>query len=140
MAADCRKSRFRKVCVRVLGNPLPNLAEKARDVLSSPSRRTIRLKRRPQGVPYAGISALSRCSDLSDDAEPTFAMTSAAAKGIPESAKCRLGGVKVELWRYDPGILSADGECVDPLSLCLSLADEAKSDPRVLSRPFLVDV
>ena len=103
----------------------------ARDVLSSPSRRTIRLKRRPQGAPYAGISALSRCSDLSDDAEPTFAMTSAAAKGIPESAKCRLGGVKVELWRYDPGILSAEGECVDPLSLCLSLADEAKSDPRV---------
>lgn len=30
--------------------------------------------------------------------------------------------VRIESWAYDPALLS-DGECVDELSLCLSLAD-----------------
>ena len=103
----------------------------SQEFLHSPVRKTIRIKMPPHGVLLAGISALARISDLADDNERVYAISPVAARNVEPGDVCSTGGCKLEIWRYDPRLLSADSEYVDGLSLALSLRKEASIDPRV---------
>lgn len=79
----------------------------------------------------AGESALAALTDLTDPAEPAYAI---ASRQWPKEAGARhipipdAGTCVVELWRYPPETTAAQ-ELVDPLSLFLSLQDN--KDERV---------
>jgi len=87
---------------------------------------------------WAGITALSKHSDLMDDAIPTIAVPEKTWKAIQENpSRYNVtipsyqdeGNTRLQYWRY----WSASGSrnCVDRISLYLSLKDEAESDPRI---------
>lgn len=87
------------------------------------------------GLPYAGISALSRLSMMNDDERPCYAISYAAAKPLIEKGILHMQMLEetdclIEAWAYDPRALSGeDASTVDPFSLYLSLAGE--NDERV---------
>ena len=101
-----------------------DLWERALPMMDSPVQRRMRVRNPPAGLPVAGIEALSSMSMLASDAEPTYAICKkdGRVKAIKDG---RYEGATVEVWKYDPVLLSRDGTCVDPLSLYLSL----KGDP-----------
>lgn len=106
------------------------LWEQARPFLFDPVRRHHWVQWDHPGTPalLAGISALGKKTIISSARMRTFALdhrkyllllekgTLHGCRG-PEEAT-----IQIESWAYDPALLS-DGECVDELSLCLSLAD-----------------
>ena len=106
------------------------LWEQAHPFFFGPARRHHWVKWDQPGAPalLAGISALEKKTIISADPLRTFALdhrkylqllkegTLHSCRG-PEEAT-----VRIESWAYDPALLS-EGECVDELSLCLSLAD-----------------
>lgn len=98
------------------------------DKLTSPVIKRIRYEVQPQNGLIAGITALSENSLLSDDSSKTFAIYGRGFK-INESALREFSGFNLELWKYDPRLLSNNGKTVDKLSLFLSLKND--SDPRV---------
>jgi hypothetical protein len=106
------------------------LWEQARPFLFAPDRNDHWVKWDKPGPPalLAGISALSKKTILSSDRMPTFAIDHRKYRQLLENGTffgCRgreEATVRIESWAYDPTLLS-DGECVDELSLCLSLAE-----------------
>ena len=117
-----------------LPEPSADLWLRARDVLDSPVARILYLNRIPAHAPLAGESALSRSSLLSPPALPCYAMGREDAAHIPAARilpDAYGAAASVQVWRYDPALLMQRGDtCVDPLSLYLSLMDEA--DDRIL--------
>lgn len=83
-----------------------------------------------------GISALAAYSALAEPGVPVVALDRAKAKslldarGVQELPDADEAELEVELWSYEPGLLS-DGPAVDRLSLYLSLRDD--TDERVQS-------
>lgn len=120
------------------------LWDKARPVLRSPVRRGVwaRFEKLPEGFLPAGIAALSRRTLLEEDARPTYACREAKWDYLLHESKVRVAEhedearARVELWRYDPGLL-AKGGAVDPLSLYLSLADSADERVRLAATELL---
>ena len=103
------------------------LWERAQTFLRSPVLRHIRIENEFPNLPLAGISALSKYSNLNNDEVQTVAMYSRDFdKSIPTF---EYSGYHLELWRYNPRLLCGDGQAVDKLSLYLSLKDN--KDPRV---------
>ncbi len=109
----------------------------AKPLLRSPVRRRIWThpipKLKPPHVRLAGLSALARYSMLAEPQWPVYAVSPAQWKAATETGieilPERLAGAgEWQLWRYNPA-LAPDREKVDPLSLTLSLQDEA--DERV---------
>ena len=106
------------------------LWEQSRSFLLGPVRRHHWVQWDQPGPPalLAGISALSKKTILSSDRMRTFALDHRKYLQLLEKGTfhgCRgpeEASVRIESWAYDPAVLS-DGECVDELSLCLSLAD-----------------
>jgi hypothetical protein len=81
----------------------------------------------------AGLSALARCSMLTEPAWPVLALTAADWKaatdaGVRELPEVQADAQEWQLWSYSPALLP-DTTTVDPLSLLLSLQDDA--DDRV---------
>ena len=82
----------------------------------------------------AGMTALERHTDIADDRVPTFALWQNEYRSLLERGD--MSGCEdaddaqaaIECWAYDPSRL-ADGDCVDKLSLYLSLRDSG--DERV---------
>jgi len=114
--------------------PARDLWKKALPHLRSPVRRVlwVRWRKRPEGCLAAGLTALSRHTDLADDNLPSAALDERVFKKLandldrcddPAEANARL-----ECWAYKPKI-TAEGETVDKLSLYLSL--KASHDERV---------
>lgn len=105
-----------------------DLWKRALPMMDSPVQRRMRIRKPPTGLPVAGIEALSSMSMLASDAEPTYAICrkDSRVKALEDD---RYEGTTVEVWKYDPVLLSGDGTCVDPLSLYLSLKGDP--DPRV---------
>ena len=105
-----------------------DLWKRALPMMDTPVQRRMRVRNPPAGLPVAGIEALASMSMLASDAEPTYAICrkDSRVKAIEDD---RYEGANVEVWRYDPALLSGDGTCVDPLSLYLSLRGDP--DPRV---------
>jgi len=112
--------------------------EKAAPRLRNPVQRLYhaRGKMRELRSLAAGLSALARHSTLADPSDPVIAVSredwlSCIERDAVEAIPMREpGALDVEVWIYPPQILS-DGDIVDPLSLYLSLRDDA--DERVQS-------
>ena len=114
--------------------------EKAQPYLATPIRRQLRinvLRNTDDFRPLvAGLSALAAFSMLSPPRTPVHATTSDALResiergSILEVEAVDDADVVLQLWSYPPRLLSHD-EFVDPLSLYLSLRDDA--DERVQS-------
>jgi DNA-binding MarR family transcriptional regulator len=96
--------------------------------LSSPIRKIRWVQWKPSGYPalFAGISALSRRTQIADDRIPTYALgprmleawlERGTVTGCPDAEQA---SARIEVWSYEPKYLG-DNESVDPLSLYLSL-------------------
>ena len=107
--------------------------EHAKPALRTPVKRTVWVAahgivaRRPSRI--AGLSALARYSMLTDPKWPVYAMTAADWKaatdaGVRELPEPEAGAQEWQLWNYSPALVP-DATTVDPLSLTLSLQDNA---------------
>lgn len=111
--------------------------EHAKALLRNPVKRRIWAhpipKLKPPHVRLAGLSALAHYSMLTEPQWPTYALspaqwkaaTQARVETLPEQLP---GACEWQLWNYNPALIP-DNATVDPLSLTLSLQDEA--DERV---------
>lgn len=111
--------------------------EQALPLLRSPVQRTIWTTtptRTDLPLRLAGLSALARCSMLTEPKSPVFAMSRSAWQAlkadIVELPQIEPGACEWQLWNYAP-TLQPDSDMVDPLSLILSLRDSI--DERVQS-------
>ena len=111
--------------------------ERARPLLRSPARRLVWVPTSPTllppGVRLAGSSALARLSMLDDPPWATYALSpsqwTAMRHARVETLRVQMpGACEWQLWHYDPALVS-NSETVDPLSLTISLQDDA--DERV---------
>ena len=110
-------------------HPKP-LWEAAQNFLSSPVKKRINVSRPAREFPglVAGESALARQSMIVEPRVPVFAVYAADWPAIKKGLKLEdrnardPDSIQVELWKYPPSRL-ADGDCVDRLSLYLSLKD-----------------
>lgn len=94
--------------------------------LINPVKRRIYLQKElvPTGCKLAGFSAMAEYSMLNAPMVPCYAAdVSAKLTGMPTLINSE-EQVEVEIWKYDPAGLSK-GEFVDPLSLVLSLQENA---------------
>lgn len=108
------------------------LFEKARLCLSSPIRKVVYIDKNDAvaGLPISGYSALSEYSLLSPPQVKCFATGQLPewASGISEELLDSDEQLRLELWHYDPKVLSSD-KTVSLLTLALALRDD--SDERV---------
>ena len=111
--------------------------ERAKPALRTPVRRVVWVAahgvvaHRPGRI--AGLSALARYSMLTEPKWPVYAMTTADWKaamdaGVQELPEPETGAQEWQLWTYSPALMP-DATTVDPLSLTLSLQENA--DDRV---------
>lgn len=113
--------------------PPEQVWERAKPLLRTPVRRTVWVDahgiaaHQPNRI--AGLSALARCSMLTEPRWPVHAVTAADWKaatdaGIRELPEPETGAQEWQLWSYSPALMP-DATTVDPLSLMLSLQDNA---------------
>ena len=108
------------------------LFERAKPHLLNPVRKRIYAERKelPEGLPLAGYSALSELTMLGGSAKTTFAFFGKAGDiAGTDSLVDNTAQVEVEIWRYNPVLLSKRPDVVDALSLFVSLPPD--DDPRV---------
>ena len=113
--------------------PPAQLWELAKPFLRTPVRRSVWVAADDaaayQTRRLAGLSALARCSMLSEPKWPVYALTAADWKAATDAGVQALpepdtGAQEWQLWRYSP-VLMPDATTVDPLSLTLSLQENA---------------
>ena len=102
------------------------LYDKMQPYLTSPVRKTIYVdKQTPlSSMRIAGMSALSQMSMVNPPDMLCYAVH--GKKELPSGTDVLIDAsaqVKVEIWKYDPNILS-ENDTVDPLSLAISLKDD----------------
>jgi DNA-binding MarR family transcriptional regulator len=129
-----REGKTRRMTFTAAGR---NLWEKALPSLGTPVRARHWIRRLVPGgwgKVVAGLTALERYTSIADDRVPTFALWRNRVRGGTDRGELDVGDgpddaeAAVEFWTYDPARL-ANGNCVDRLSLYLSLRDTA--DERV---------
>ncbi len=112
--------------------------EKAMPLLRNPVQHkkwVVGISSQAQGFLKAGESALSEWSMLSPPSIPVVAVGKKVWKAVKDRADIDViavpdnDSIELQVWRYDPQVTSKHGR-VDPLSLYLSLNDEA--DERVV--------
>jgi len=107
--------------------------ERAKPALRTPVRRTVWVAthgvaaHRPTRL--AGVSALARYSMLTEPKWPVYALTAAEWKiatdaGVRKLPEREAGAEEWQLWSYSPALVP-DAPTVDPLSLSLSVQDNA---------------
>ena len=106
------------------------LWDKALPHLISPIEKTIKTNSRPANA------LLSSCSVFSDDMK-TCAIYKDGSKNIPETIN---GDYTIEVWKYNPMILSKDKKHVDSLSLYLSLKDNTDNESIAMVNRLLEEV
>jgi hypothetical protein len=110
------------------------LWEKLLTVARSPVRERLLLSRCDAELPLSGLSALAARTDIADEARTTMAAEVSRAKELRATNRIEntpdpdAATVILEVWNYDPSLLAKE-RVVDPLSLYLSLRDDA--DERV---------
>jgi len=109
-----------------------DLFEKAKPYLLNPVRKRIYMEyeRLPVGLPLSGYSALSELTMLGGAQKETFAFF--GRNNMLSGTDVLVDNTKqaeVEIWRYDPALLSKRPGFVDALSLAVSLSTD--DDPRV---------
>lgn len=107
------------------------LYDKMQPHLISPVRKVIYTDKHVPlpSTQIAGMSALSRMSMINVPDIPCYATD--GKRGVPVGTDILIDAsaqVKVEIWKYNPGIL-AENDTVDPLSLAMSLKND--SDERI---------
>lgn len=109
------------------------LWDHAKPLLRTPVRRTVWVDvhgivaHQPSRI--AGLSALARYSMLTEPKWPVYALTAADWKaatdaGVRELPEPEAGAQEWQLWSYSPALVP-DANTVDPLSLTLSLQENA---------------
>ena len=120
-----------------LNEQIPHILQKAISFMNSPVHRLLYVSNFPDNIKYkfSGIRAVAEQSMLQAlPSDGAFAIDRDDAKKIDESVLldqqsfCDFGGRIIEVWKYNPFLLS-ETEYVDDISLLLDLADE--SDERV---------
>ncbi len=112
--------------------PRRELWETALPHLVNPVRTRLRVRIQNEGLQIfeAGVTALAGLTMIAADREKVYAMSSAAFEVAHEDRKLARaeypeeGTVRIERWKYAPGLLSQDNQMVDRLSLYLSLKDD----------------
>jgi len=108
------------------------LFDKAKPYLMNPVRKRLYVEYEdlPEGLPISGYSALSELTMLGSMETETFAFFG-KADGLSgaDTLVDNLVQAEVEIWRYDPTLLSKVPNVVDALSLVASLPPD--NDPRV---------
>lgn len=113
--------------------PPEQVWERAKPALRTPVRRTVWVAANDviahQPSRIAGLSALARCSMLTEPKWPVYAMNvtdwkSATDAGVRELPEPEAGAQEWQLWSYSPALMP-DLTTVDPLSLMLSLQEIA---------------
>ena len=109
------------------------LWEQALPVLRKPWKRRVAVSMAKLPCGYktwlSGISALARCSAISQEGAPVRAIDGDRLRKAEESQvlsvaeDMEFAKIKLEVWEYDPGLLARE-ECVDPLSLFLCLHED----------------
>ena len=114
-------------------HPPEQVWERAKPALRTPVRRTVWVAGDSAVASHpgrlAGVSALARYSMLTEPKWPVYAMTGADWKaatdaGVQELPEPIAGAQEWQLWTYSPALVP-DAVTVDPLSLTLSLQDNA---------------
>jgi len=107
-----------------------DLWEKSIEKMKSPVKKQVWIEelKTNKELSVSGINALSKYSMLSGDEYKSYALSSLTYKQFKREHKIigeneRFGNMKLEIWAYDPIILSKD-YLVDPFSLYLSLKDD----------------
>ena len=130
IATICHEGRTRWLR---LDRPPAEIWEQAKSLLRSPVNRTAwahpTASLRRQRTPFAGLSALACHSMLAEPPFPIYAVSSvqwrtAVRAGIEVLPEGLPGACQWQVWSYTPALLP-DSKSVDPLSLTLSLQDEA---------------
>lgn len=107
----------------------PALWENLLAVARSPVRERLLLNRCDTDLPLSGLSALAARTDIADEARSVFAAAGTLVKDLKVSKQIEstpdpdAAVVILEVWNYDPSLLTAES-IVDPLSLYLSLRDD----------------
>ena len=70
-----------------------------------------------------GEEALAEWTMLAEPNHHCWAISKEQAKALSKTLNKEFGDHLVEVWRYEPHLLAQDNECVDTLSLYLSLKD-----------------
>lgn len=113
--------------------PPEQVWERAKPALRTPVKRTVWVAAHgivaQRASRLAGLSALARYSMLTEPKWPVFALTAAAWKaatdaGVRELPEPEAGAEEWQLWSYSPALVP-DANTVDPLSLTLSLQENA---------------
>lgn len=105
------------------------LLEAAKPYLQSPAHTTIYLSKEPQKALLGGLLALSSQTMLSATQKDGWYVVSMSqareleSDEISEMDFLDFGGFPIEIWRYDPALLSS-GKTVDDISLILSFTQE----------------
>ena len=110
-----------------LGN---ELWDKALPYLISPIEKTSRTNYQPTNALISGCSVFS-------DKMKTYAIYKDASKDISETIN---GDYTIEVWKYNPMILSNDKKHVDYLSLYLSLKDNTDEESSSIANKLIKEV
>ncbi len=113
--------------------PPEQVWDRAKPALRTPVKRTVWVAthgvvtHRPNRI--AGLSALARYSMLTEPKWPVYALTAADWKaatdaGVRELLEPEAGAQEWQVWSYSPALMP-DATTVDPLSLTLSLQENA---------------
>jgi hypothetical protein len=130
IATICHEGRTR--WLRLDRSPA-EIWEQVKPLLRSPVNRTAWAHSTPslrkQRTPMAGLSALASYSMLAEPPIPTYAVSSvqwrtAVRAGIEVLPEALPGACQWQVWSYTP-VLLPGSKTVDPLSLTLSLQEEA---------------
>jgi DNA-binding transcriptional ArsR family regulator len=101
-----------------------DLFERSKPHLVDPVRKRIFIEKKdlPDGLPLSGYSALSELTMLGGSALKTFAFFGKAGELTgTDTLVDNFAQAEVELWRYDPALLSKNPGVVDTLSLVTSI-------------------
>ena len=106
------------------------LWDKALPYLISPIEKTIRTNYQPTNALISGCSVFS-------DKMKTYAIYKDASKDVSETIN---GDYTIEVWKYNPMILSNDKKQVDYLSLYLSLKDNTDEESSSIANKLIKEV
>lgn len=104
------------------------LWEKTLPLMSSPIERMLFSDLMPECCFVAGESAMGHYTMLAEPTTPVVAISKSMAKEQPSIFDRQYGDIQVEVWKYNPQLLS-EGDEVDKLSLYLSIKNH--DDERV---------
>lgn len=104
------------------------LWEQGKDLMVSPVKEVVRTKQLVGGAPFAGQRALSMLSNLIYEGPDVRACTKELLERQLSLDRTKYEGNVVEIWKYDPMIVTGGRDVVDPISLYLSMRDD--KDPR----------